>query len=214
MLRVRSILFIGLAFVFAKIEGDDDFGFNLEDAVNDGPTKAPPTKPSLPDVPFDLDFDDDKKPVDPKQDDLGEFDLSDAINGEDKYTATKSPYKPGGSGESGRQFGDDDLADAAGGNYKPDKTGSKGHSGGLPGGSSQESNQGSKTGTLTGIISGVLLSVVGAVSSYILYQKKKLCFSLTGSSGEQNVKQNSAQGQQEEPQSYNTLLQSQPATNA
>ncbi|XP_059819755.1 CD99 antigen-like protein 2 [Hypanus sabinus] len=213
MSSVRSILFIGLAFVFVKIEGDDDddYSFNLENALKGDPTLAPVTKPALPDVP--LDFDDGKKPVKPKEDDSGGFDLNDALEGVDKYTPTEAPYKPGGSGGSGHQFRDEDLANAAGDNYKPDKTSSKGRSGGAAEGSNQESSQGNNTGTLTGIISGVLLTVVGTVSSYILYQKKKLCFKLTGSSGEQNVKQNSAQGQQDEPQSYNSLLQSHPANN-
>ncbi|XP_072900310.1 CD99 antigen-like protein 2 [Hemitrygon akajei] len=211
MLSVRSILFIGLAFFFVKIEGNDDPGFDLGDALKDDPTTAPVTKPVLPDVP--LDFEDGKKPVKPKEDDSDGFDLSVAIDGVDKYTPTEAPKKPGGSGGSGHQFGDEDLAVAAGDNYKPDKTSSKGRSGGAAEGSNQESSQGNNTGTLTGIISGVLLTVVGTVSSYILYQKKKLCFKLTGSSGEQNVKQNSAQGQHDEPQSYNSLLQSHTANN-
>ncbi|XP_051882119.1 CD99 antigen-like protein 2 [Pristis pectinata] len=213
MSLVRSILFIGLAFVFVRIKGQDD-GFNLEDVFKDLPTQPPATKPNLPDVP--LDFDDPKVPTDPKkkEDDYDGFNLDDAVNGEDKYTPTKAPHKPGGGGGgSGRQFGDDDLAAAADEGYKPDKTDSAGRSGGRSGGTNQGSNQDGGNGTLAGIISGVLLSLAGGVTSYVLYQKKKLCFSLTGNSGEQNMKPDNVQGQREDPQSYSTLLQSQPVTN-
>lgn len=211
MSRVRSILFLGLAIIFVRTKGQDD-GFNLEDAFNDDvPTAKPPAKPpAIPDT--SLDFDDPDVPAKPKntEDDAGGFDLNDAVNGEDKYT--KAPFKPGRGGNSGGDFGDRDLMDVAGGDYNPDKTNSKGRS---AGGSSGDNTQGGGTkeggnGTLAGIISGVLLSLAGGVTSYVLYQKKKLCFKVTGNSGEQNVKQDNAQGQREDPQSYSTLLQSQP----
>lgn len=35
-----------------------------------------------------------------------------------------------------------------------------------------------ETGTIAGIVSAVAMALVGAVSSYISYQKKKFCFSV------------------------------------
>ncbi|NXI34760.1 C99L2 protein, partial [Galbula dea] len=35
-------------------------------------------------------------------------------------------------------------------------------------------------GTIAGIVSAVLATVIGAVSSFIAYQKKKLCFKQSG----------------------------------
>ncbi len=35
-----------------------------------------------------------------------------------------------------------------------------------------------ETGTIAGIVSAVAMALVGAVSSYISYQKKKFCFSM------------------------------------
>ncbi|XP_067889269.1 CD99 molecule isoform X2 [Heterodontus francisci] len=200
MLLSRTVLFIGLAFAFVGTKGEDD-GFDLADAFKDDPTKPPAVDPGLPDV--DLDFDEPKVPTNPKNRNSNpdEFDLSDAINGEDKYTPTKRPKQPH-SGGSDQQFGDSDLIDAAGGAYKPDKTNSKANE--------QGGDQGGGNGALTGIISGVLLALGGGLTSYVLYQKKKLCFSLSGNSTEQNTKQENVHGQREDPQSYSTLLQSQP----
>ncbi|XP_032879242.1 CD99 antigen [Amblyraja radiata] len=213
MSRVRCILFLGLAIVFVRTKGEDG-GFNLEDATRDDlPTLKPPAKPpAIPET--SLDFNDADMPAKPKntEDDADEFDLGDALDGEDKYTPTKAPAKPGKGGNSGGDFGDDDLKDIAGGDYKPDNTNSKGRSAGGPSGDSTQEGATKEggNGTLAGIISGVLLSLAGGVTSYVLYQKKKLCFKVTGNSGEQNVKQDNAQGQREDPQSYSTLLQSQP----
>ncbi|XP_069748131.1 CD99 antigen-like [Narcine bancroftii] len=231
----RSVLLIGLVLGFVRTRADE---FDLNVAL-DGEDKYTPTKaPSKPggrggsddefDLNFALDGEDKYTPTKAPSKPGGrggsddEFDLNVALDGEDKYTPTKAPSKPGGRGGSGHQFGDDDLLNVADDNYKPDKTNSKGRSaggssggrsaGGSSGGhSSGGSSGGGGSGTLTGIISGVLLSLAGGVTSYVLYQKKKLCFKLRGNSGEQNMKQDAAQGQQVDPQSYNTLLQSQPA---
>ncbi|GCC29907.1 CD99 molecule [Chiloscyllium punctatum] len=199
MFPSRVVLFFGLAFVFVGTKGQD--GFDLADAFKDDPTKAPADDSNFPDV--DLDFDDPKAPETPKNHDNNpdEFDLNDAIDGVDKFTPTMLPKKPA-NGDPDRQFGDMDLVDIAGGAYSPDKI--------IPKGENQESGQDGGNGTLTGIITGVLLAVGGGVSSYILYQKKKLCFSLTGNSTEQNTKQENVRGQREDPQSYSTLLQTQP----
>lgn len=47
-----------------------------------------------------------------------------------------------------------------------------------------------ETGTLAGIISAVGVALVGAVTSYISYQKKKLCFSIQRKSFALKMKQN------------------------
>ncbi|XP_078401213.1 CD99 molecule isoform X2 [Cetorhinus maximus] len=201
MLPSRAVLFIGLTFVFVGTKGED--GFDLNDALNDGPTKIPPpaVDPELPDVA--LDFEGGKVPVDPKnRNGNDEFDLSDAVDGEDKYTPTRLPKQPA-NGDPDHQFGDDDLVNAAGGAVDPEGTNPKG--------SDQKGNQGAGNSTITGIITGVLLALGGGVSSYVLYQKKKLCFSLTGNSADQSTKQENVHGQREDPQSYSTLLKEQPA---
>ncbi|XP_078078619.1 uncharacterized protein LOC144499879 isoform X2 [Mustelus asterias] len=203
MLSSRTILLIGLAFVFVGTKGDDGFDLNYALAEDLPKTQAPAVDPSFPDV--DLDFDDPKVPTKPKNPNSNpdEFDLYEALDGEDKYTPTKVPKKPSKGGDADRRLGDDDLVAAAGDAYQPEVTNRKdGSKGG---------DQGSGSGTLTGIITGVLLALGGGVSSYILYQKKKLCFSLTGNSAEQNTKQENVHGQREDPQSYSTLLQAQPA---
>ncbi|XP_059502795.1 CD99 antigen-like protein 2 [Stegostoma tigrinum] len=200
MFPSRAVLLFGLAFVFVGTKGQD--GFDLADAFKDGPTKAPAVDPDFPDI--DLDFDP-EVPAPPKDrnNNPDEFDLNDALNNEDKYTPTKLPKQPA-NGDPDRQFGDLDLLDAAG--VGPDKF--------IPKDDKQESDQDGGNGTLTGIITGVLLALGGGVSSYILYQKKKLCFSLTGNSTEQNTKQENVRGQREDPQTYSTLLQTQPVGSA
>ncbi|XP_038674224.1 CD99 molecule isoform X1 [Scyliorhinus canicula] len=220
MLLPRTLLFIGLAFVFVGTKaaptlgvndtGDD--GFDLNDAFKDDPpakTPRPGVDPNFPDV--DLDFRDPKDPVLPKKPNSSpdELDLNDAVHGEDKYTPTKRPKQPP-KGDPDRQFGDDDLVHAAGDAYNPDRPNAKDR-GRASGQDSGQTNEAGSKGTLAGIISGVLLALGGAVSSYVLYQKKKLCFSMSGNSAEQGNKQENVHGQREDPQSYNTLLKSQPA---
>ncbi|PKU46670.1 cd99 antigen [Limosa lapponica baueri] len=52
-------------------------------------------------------------------------------------------------------------------------------------------------GAIAGIVSAVFATVVGAVSSFIAYQKKKLCFKQ--SADEENVNMDSHRGAQSEP---------------
>uniref|UniRef100_UPI00398EBD2F CD99 antigen-like n=1 Tax=Pristiophorus japonicus TaxID=55135 RepID=UPI00398EBD2F len=197
MLSSRTILLIGLAFVFVATKGEDYF--DLGDALKDDPTNAPAVKPTLPDFDTNLDFDDHNVPSIPKNrnNDPDGFNLDDAINGKDKYTPTK-PSRPANvpnAGGSGRQFADSDLEDGL-----PVKPNVDDAAGGEGGGNS----------TITGIVTGLLLALGGGVSSYVLYQKKKLCFGM-GNSSEQPAKQDNVAGKREDPQSYSTLLQSQPA---
>ncbi|KAM9300183.1 CD99 antigen-like isoform 2-T2 [Morus bassanus] len=59
-------------------------------------------------------------------------------------------------------------------------------------------------GAIAGIVSAVVATVLGAVSSFIAYQKKKLCFK---QSDEENVNMDSHRGAQSEPPVQRTLLE-------
>ncbi|KAM6416237.1 CD99 antigen isoform 7-T7 [Pluvialis apricaria] len=59
-------------------------------------------------------------------------------------------------------------------------------------------------GAIAGIVSAVFATVIGAVSSFIAYQKKKLCFK---QSDEENVNMESHRGAQSEPPVQRTLLE-------
>ncbi|XP_076214484.1 CD99 antigen-like isoform X2 [Aptenodytes patagonicus] len=59
-------------------------------------------------------------------------------------------------------------------------------------------------GAIAGIVSAVVATVIGAVSSFIAYQKKKLCFK---QSDEENVNMDSHRGAQSEPPVQRTLLE-------
>ncbi|XP_042644283.1 CD99 antigen isoform X3 [Tyto alba] len=60
-------------------------------------------------------------------------------------------------------------------------------------------------GAIAGIVSAVVATVIGAVSSFIAYQKKKLCFKQ--SADEENVNMDSHRGAQSEPPVQRTLLE-------
>ncbi|KAK7893067.1 hypothetical protein WMY93_022219 [Mugilogobius chulae] len=137
---------------------------------------------------FDLSdaLDNDEKPkvtpAPPKKDDGGLLDLSDALGGEDPF-APKPPVvkePSGGGGGGGGSLSDSDLFDVSGGHYEPD--GGKGRAVD-PG---YDSNRGDQPvqeegqGKVAGILSAVGVALVGAASSYFAYQKKKLCFKVQG----------------------------------
>nr|XP_048715836.1 CD99 antigen isoform X4 [Caretta caretta] len=125
MQRGRLTLLVSLAFLLLHVRGEDDF--NLEDALDVGPTKKPDSAT--------------KKP------ELGEGDTN---------------PKSGGEAEASQ-------------------------------------------GVIPGIISAVVVAVVGAVSSFIAYQKKKLCFK--ASADQENVNMENQQGAHAEPPVQQTLLQ-------
>ncbi|NXQ98557.1 C99L2 protein, partial [Sagittarius serpentarius] len=52
--------------------------------------------------------------------------------------------------------------------------------GGGDGSGSNGKIMGSSQGAIAGIVSAVFATVIGAVSSFIAYQKKKLCFKQSG----------------------------------
>ncbi|XP_025891135.1 CD99 antigen isoform X2 [Nothoprocta perdicaria] len=161
--------------------------FNLEDALE--PTKKPsvPQKPAVSDDYFNLE--DALSPVDPSQDlpahpgDTGRKDLD-----------------PKGDGKPGGNFDDSDLYDGSLPRGR-DGGGSNGQNdANLNNGGESEASQ----GAIAGIISAVAATVIGAVSSFIAYQKKKLCFK---QSDQENVNMESHRGAQSEPPVQRTLLE-------
>ncbi|XP_058636756.1 CD99 antigen-like protein 2 isoform X2 [Onychostoma macrolepis] len=145
---------------------------------------------------------------------FGDLDLEDALNPDNDIRG-----KGKDSGKGGNQFSDDDLEDVGNDNsYKPDK--GKGGRGGSSGGSSDRNSGGdldstddnndtmAETGTIAGIVSAVAMALVGAVSSYISYQKKKFCFSIQQSLNTDMVKADAPDAVvAQEPQVQQTLLQ-------
>ncbi|XP_061483019.1 CD99 antigen [Rhineura floridana] len=173
-----------LLLLAAHCRGQD---LSLEDALAD---LAPTQKPVTPK----------KKPT--QDDDLG-FDLEDAINDPSNPAPAAPPQpvppqpKPGSHDNSGG-FSDSDLFD---GQLPADKS----EEGGRRDSGSNENTEGSQ-GMLAGIISSVVVAIAGAVSSFIAYQKKKLCFK---ASDQENVNMESQQGAYAEPPVQRTLLQKQ-----
>nr|XP_046237286.1 CD99 antigen-like protein 2 isoform X2 [Scatophagus argus] len=160
-------------------------------------TKAPPK--IVPKVPSGT-----KAPIKPKPMSAGhDFDLADAL-GPDSDIGGKDKNKGQGGG-----FSDNDLIDVSkDDSYKPDK-GKGGR------GDSDQINQyddnietTAEVGTIAGIVSAVAMALVGAVSSYISYQKKKLCFSIQQSLNADMVKtENPEAVVASEPQVQQTLLE-------
>nr|XP_048715826.1 CD99 antigen isoform X3 [Caretta caretta] len=140
MQRGRLTLLVSLAFLLLHVRGEDDF--NLEDALDVGPTKKPDS-------------------------------------------ATKKPEL---DGHPNPQPG------------SKDNTGGEGDTNPKSGGEAEASQ-----GVIPGIISAVVVAVVGAVSSFIAYQKKKLCFK--ASADQENVNMENQQGAHAEPPVQQTLLQ-------
>ncbi|XP_034020079.1 CD99 antigen-like protein 2 isoform X3 [Thalassophryne amazonica] len=176
---------------------------DLSDALG-GDDKSPATSPPKP-----------PKPVAPAEGagEGGELDLSDFFDvtkAPPKVIpkvpkSTKAPVKPKSGG-----FSDDDLLDVSKDDtYKPDKG-----RGGQPGRNDQigQSDQNSETtaeiGTIAGIVSAVAMALVGAITSYISYQKKKLCFGIQQSLNAEVMKAENPEGVvATEPQVKQTLLE-------
>ncbi|XP_057187410.1 CD99 antigen-like protein 2 isoform X3 [Triplophysa rosa] len=210
---------------------------DLSDALDDKPpTSAPKVEPAggdvkpttkrpvQPTVPV-------KNPVKPKPKQTGsdDFDLSDALNpdndirGKGKDSDKNDKGLAGGGREDGQVnsrggtsaggFSNDDLADIGNDNtYKPDKGKGKGGQG-TSGNDLEPADENNydtmaETGTIAGIISAVGMALVGAVSGYISYQKKKLCFSIQQSLNTDMVKADAPDAVvAQEPQVQQTLLQ-------
>ncbi|KAM6446382.1 CD99 antigen isoform 2-T2 [Liasis olivaceus] len=128
-----------------------------------------------------------------------DLNLEDALSGGDdsKKPAPPPPQpKPGSHGNSGG-ISDSDLYE---GELPPENPQSGGHD------SDSSGNTEGSQGMLAGIISSVVVAIAGAVSSFIAYQKKKLCFK---ASDQENVNAESQQGAHAEPPVQRTLLQKQ-----
>ncbi|XP_078132453.1 CD99 antigen-like protein 2 isoform X2 [Sander vitreus] len=177
-------------------------GFNLEDGLDDTTTttttKAPPKV--VPKAPAGT-----KAPVKPKPKPAADdFDLADALDPNNDIGG-KDKNKGHGGG-----FSDDDLFDVGKDDtYKPDKG-----KGGRPSGDDQinqydDNNETTaEVGTIAGIASAVAMALVGAITSYISYQKKKLCFSIQQSLNTDMVKaENPEAVVATEPQVQQTLLE-------
>ncbi|XP_028995348.1 CD99 molecule isoform X4 [Betta splendens] len=114
-------------------------GFDLSDALGDAdPTPAKPAKPQEPKSPEkpkgggELDLLDafgpaapTLKPKKPSSGDSGGFNLNDALGPDTNPKPDKPVINPPKSGEGGGNFGDSDLDDVTGGDYKPDRTGGR-----------------------------------------------------------------------------------------
>ncbi|XP_035398215.1 CD99 antigen isoform X4 [Cygnus olor] len=100
-----------------------------------------------------------------------------------------SPAKPRDSGS----FDDSDLYN---GDLPRAGGGGGGGSGQKDSGPNKVEDSEASQGAIAGIVSAVVATVIGAVSSFIAYQKKKLCFK---QSDEENVNMDSHRGAQSEP---------------
>ncbi|KAM9827772.1 CD99 antigen-like protein 2 [Neosynchiropus ocellatus] len=168
-------------------------GLDLLDALDATPSPAPPAV-----VP--------KAPAKPKPVAEGDFDLADAL---DEKNDPRDKNK--NQGNTGGGFSDKDLADVAK-DIDKDKGKGRGAFSGAGDGPIHPSNDNTETqaevGTIAGIASAVAMALVGAVTSYISYQKKKLCFSIQQSLNADFVKaENPDAVVATEPQVQQTLLE-------
>ncbi|MEE6469047.1 hypothetical protein FKM82_008478 [Ascaphus truei] len=177
MITWRFAVLFCLAFVAVEVRGQNEF--DLSDAF-DNPAETTP------------------KPVPSKKPAGDGFDLGDAVgHGDDMHKKPTIKPQPGHGGAGGHEFGDDDLFDAAGGKQSPN------HPGEDQGQHPKE--EAAQPGVVAGVVSAVGVALVGAVSSFIAYQKKKLCFK--GGDDPENVNMESHKGEQREPQVQSSLLQ-------
>ncbi|XP_039465172.1 CD99 antigen-like protein 2 isoform X1 [Oreochromis aureus] len=160
--------------------------FNLEDLVSDTTTTKVPPK-GFPRVPAGT-----KAPAKPKPKPASDdFNLADALDPSNDIHGKDKNVGKGGL------FSDDDLSDVSKDDtYKPDNNNGK----------SKENT--AEVGTIAGFASVVAMALVGAVSSYISYQKKKLCFSIQQSLNTDMLKaENPEAVVATEPQAQQTLLE-------
>lgn len=147
-----------------------------------------------------------KKPTaTPKKPSAGDdFDLGDAVvdGGNDDPPPPNPPKpkpnpNPNQAGSSG-SFSDADLADGV--------SGGEGKGGSDGGGSHRkEGEEADAPGVIPGIVGAIVVAVAGAISSFIAYQKKKLCFKENAEQGE--VDMESHRNANAEPAVQRTLLE-------
>ncbi|CAM9219269.1 unnamed protein product [Rangifer tarandus platyrhynchus] len=166
---------------------------------------------------FDLSFalDDDKKPTSPPKVAPGNdyFDLTDALGGggnDDRVSPDSpkpkpqpNPKQPGTSGEtllipgSGRAPGEGIDCPPPG--FLAFRGGSEGKESAC-----NEGDLGESPGVIPGIVGAVVVALGGAISSFIAYQKKKLCFKENAEEGEVNMENHRTNA---EPAVQQTLLE-------
>ncbi|XP_052353622.1 CD99 antigen-like protein 2 isoform X3 [Oncorhynchus keta] len=204
-------LFLVVSLLTVKALSQNSDGFDLSDALDDvsiataatpkpvegagadeeiTPTKAPPKAPAT-------------KAPSHKPKPPSEFGLSDALDPNNDIGG-----KDKNKGQAGGSFSDDDLLDVGKDDpYNPDK-GKGGHGGGQSAADDNNLDTMAETGTIAGIVSAIGLALVGAVTSYVSYQKKKLCFSIQQSLNADLVKTDNPDAVvATEPQVQQTLLE-------
>ncbi|XP_068281694.1 CD99 antigen-like [Nyctibius grandis] len=183
MRRWRLLPLAVLLAVLVPGRGDFD-DFSLHDALETTTKPLPPGKPPSSDL-DDFSLEHALQPDDPKP--------GPPANPRDTDNPKQGPPAP--PKDSGN-LDDSDLYD---GNLP--KGGGDERKGPSPNsGEEAEASQ----GAIAGIVSAVVATVIGAVSSFIAYQKKKLCFK---QSDEENVNMDSHRGAQSEPPVQRTLLE-------
>ncbi|KAM9264951.1 CD99 antigen-like isoform 3-T3 [Cariama cristata] len=181
MQRWRLLPLVVLLTVLVPVRGNFD-DFSLEDAIETTQKPPPSRKPPS-----------SRKPP---PSDTDNFNLEDALHPDDPKTGP--PAKPRDTGG----LDDSDLYDGSLPKGGSDGSGSNERKGPSP--NSGEETEASQ-GAIAGIVSAVVATVIGAVSSFIAYQKKKLCFKQ--SADEENVNMESHRGAQSEPPVQRTLLE-------
>ncbi|XP_048885628.1 CD99 antigen-like protein 2 isoform X2 [Brienomyrus brachyistius] len=122
------------------------------------------------------------------------------LNLEDAMDPSNDIKVDGKKNKGDGQLSDRDLEDLDG--YSPEK--------GKGGREDADNNYDTlaETGTIAGIASAVGMALIGAVTSYISYQKKKLCFSIQQSLNAEMMKEENPEVVvSQEPQVQATLLQ-------
>ncbi|KAM7129719.1 uncharacterized protein J5F26_011505 isoform 3-T3 [Ciconia maguari] len=179
MRRWRLLPLVVLLALLVPVRGNLD-DLSLQDALET--TKKPP--PS-------------RKPPASDTGNLDDLSLQDALETTKKPPPSRKP--PASDTDVGKQ----------GPPAHPKDTGNLDDSdlydGSLPKGGGDGSGGKASQGAVAGIVSAVVATVIGAVSSFIAYQKKKLCFKQ--SADEENVNMESHRGAQSEPPVQRTLLE-------
>ncbi|KAM6287813.1 CD99 antigen-like isoform 2-T2 [Spheniscus humboldti] len=188
MRRWRFLPLVVLLAVLVPVRGKFD-DFNLQDAFETTKKPLPSRKPP--------------------SSDYDEFSLEDAFQPDDPKPGppatprdTDNPKQgPPAHPKDTGNLDDSDLYDGSLPKGGGDGSGSNERKGSsLNNGEAAEASQ----GAIAGIVSAVVATVIGAVSSFIAYQKKKLCFK---QSDEENVNMESHRGAQSEPPVQRTLLE-------
>ncbi|KAJ7319645.1 hypothetical protein JRQ81_019156 [Phrynocephalus forsythii] len=175
MPRLALLVAVALVVLLAtQCRGQD---LDLSDALDlDSTTKPTTPEKKQPAIPP-------KKPTD------SELDLHDAFGDNDPKNPGPPPPRPQpGSHDDTGGLSDADLFEGNLPTYKPEP---------------EPDSQGSQ-GMVAGIVSSIAVAIVGALSSFIAYQKKKLCFK---AGDQENVNMESQQGAHAEPPVQRTLLQ-------